>query len=265
MQTKAYKNADAEGREALVDKLNTYASAVAKAEATKKDSKESWINAGIAATKQGVKLEEYIVFTSQLSKIDGKNDEGESVDGLARQRQLELLNETGWTDEQKETVFLKSSMTKEPAEEKYKALRSAGLTWNQTSTVMGTLGKEPAKARAITATDASEDVKLKALEVYLSETQYKSAKACRSFDVKLDLWLKSKVAADANGNDKLTQEEAEDYVRGLSISWEEKAYLWQLLCPSTKTVKGTYRDTWKNNPFSTTLGRELWRYLYGNN
>ena len=44
MTTKAYKDADAEGREALVDKLNTYASAVAKAEATKKASKEAWVH-----------------------------------------------------------------------------------------------------------------------------------------------------------------------------------------------------------------------------
>ncbi|MBQ1736148.1 MAG: hypothetical protein II038_14980 [Lachnospiraceae bacterium] len=107
-------------------------------------------------------------------------------------------------------------------------------------------------------------MKLKALEVYLTEGQYKSAKACRSFDVKQDLWLQSKVKADANGNDRLTQEEAADYVDGLNINWEEKAYLWQLLCPSTKTVKGTYSETWKSNPFSTTLGRELWRYLYWN-
>lgn len=155
-------------------------------------------------------------------------------------------------------------MTDETAAEKEKALRSAGLTWDQTSTVMGTLGGNGYKARAITETNASEDVKLKALEVYLTEGQYKSAKACRSFDVKLDLWLQSKVKADANGNDRLTQEEAADYVDDLNINWEEKAYLWQLLCPSTKTVKGTYSETWKNNPFSTTLGRELWRYLYWN-
>jgi hypothetical protein len=53
--------------------------------------------------------------------------------------------------------------------------------------------RRPAKRlESTTETNAREDVKLKAPEVYLTEGQYKSAKACRSFAVAMPKHQNSK-------------------------------------------------------------------------
>ncbi len=253
MATSAYKNANDEGKEALVDKLNTYASAVARAEATGKASKEAWVNAGISATKAGVNLEEYIVFTKRLSEVDGKDSSGESVDGLARQRGLKLLNDTGWSDKQKEIVFLESSMTDESAEEKEKQLRSAGLTWKQTSDVMGTLGSNTEKAYAVINSGASDSTVYKALEVYLEGSSLKAAQVGITYEVDIRYWASARKEASTDGNKSVNQEEATAYIDNLPIGWEEKAYLWQMVC---------YQSKWMKNPYSTTLGKEIWHSLH---
>ena len=183
MNNSTYKKANAATQAAYVDKLNDYATQVAKSEVMPGYTKDKWVEAGERLTSAGVSLDDYIVYYANNS--DAKSRE-----------KYDALSKTGWTDKQK----------------------------------------------------------MIAME-YISASTYKVATVGQRYDVKLDVYLQGLSSADTDQSGGISQAEAEAFLDGLgsSVSWEDKAYLWQMLCSSSK---------WKNNPYSTSMGEEIWHSLH---
>lgn len=108
------------------------------------------------------------------------------------------------------------------------------------------------KCEVLNNTGWNQKQKLLAVK-YMSDSAYKSASAGAAFNVDISNYLKGISAADTNGNGSITQAEAADFIDTLNIGLEDKAYLWQMLCPSSKS---------KKNPYSSRYGQMIWEYMH---
>ena len=88
----------------------------------------------------------------------------------------------------------------------------------------------------------------------MGKDNYRAACAVYEFHVPMKHWIKGKNTADANGNGSLSQDEVTAFVDTLDLGIMEKAYLWQMLTPSSG---------WKKNPYSTSFGSEIWEWMQG--
>ena len=109
-----------------------------------------------------------------------------------------------------------------------------------------------AKYEALAKTGWTEKQKLIAME-NISESVYNTGKIGRDYQVPLTEFLGGLANADADQSGNINQDEAEAWLDRTSLGWEDKAYLWQMLCYSSK---------WKNNPYSAKLGEEIWHSLH---
>ena len=109
-----------------------------------------------------------------------------------------------------------------------------------------------AKYEALAKTGWTEKQKLIAME-NISESVYNTGKIGRNYQVPLTEFLGGLANADADQSGNINQNEAEAWLDRTSLGWEDKAYLWQMLCYSSK---------WKNNPYSAKLGEEIWHSLH---
>ena len=112
-----------------------------------------------------------------------------------------------------------------------------------------------AKYEALAKTKWTDAQKLIALE-YVSASTCSAAKVGKNYEVPLNLYLEGLTKADADQSGNINQDEAEAWIDKSGIAWDLKAYLWQMLCYSSK---------WKNNPYSTTRGEEIWHSLHPDN
>lgn len=113
-------------------------------------------------------------------------------------------------------------------------------------------GNNRAKYEALAKTGWTDSQKLIAME-YISSSTYAAGKVGQSYEVPLTSYLEALSKADADQSGNINQEEATEWIDSSSVAWDLKAYLWQMLCYSSK---------WKNNPFSTTRGEEIWHSLH---
>jgi hypothetical protein len=263
-QMDSYKNADTDTKSEYLQKLFSYAGKIASAEADGKTELDTWVRTGKNAVELGVPLSEYIVYASEFNKINGKDSSGESETGLMTHRQIELLRKTGWTDKQMESVFY-DSIASDAATKNAKLLQKAGFNVKQILDIAAIYGKDTKWQRAqyVLQSNASQQAKLAGAELYLNEGDYRAVSSGYLYSMDMKYWIEVKNNADLNGNERITQEEAEKYISQMKgLNREEKAYLWEMICLSTKNAKGKYGKTWKNNPFSTTLGKAIWDEMY---
>jgi hypothetical protein len=108
------------------------------------------------------------------------------------------------------------------------------------------------KYAALNETGWTERQKLEAM-AYISESTHRVATVGMDYQVGLSYYLDALANADADQSGNINQEEAEDYIDRLALGWEDKAYLWQMVCASSK---------WKNNPYSAGMGEEIWHSLH---
>lgn len=109
-----------------------------------------------------------------------------------------------------------------------------------------------AKYNALAKTGWTDAQKLTALE-YISASTYSAGKVGRDYEIPVQRYLEGLTKADADDSGNINQGEAEAWLDRSGLDWESKAYLWQMLCYSSK---------WKNNPYSTTLGEDIWHSLH---
>ena len=109
-----------------------------------------------------------------------------------------------------------------------------------------------AKYSALAKTGWTDAQKLTALE-YISTPTYSAGKVGRDYEIPVQRYLEGLTKADADESGNINQAEAEAWLDRSGLDWESKAYLWQMLCYSSK---------WKNNPYSTTLGEDIWHSLH---
>ena len=109
-----------------------------------------------------------------------------------------------------------------------------------------------AKYSALAKTGWTDAQKLTALE-YISTPTYSAGKVGRDYQIPVQRYLEGLTKADADESGNINQGEAEAWLDRSGLDWESKAYLWQMLCYSSK---------WKNNPYSTTLGEDIWHSLH---
>ncbi len=239
-----YEDADDEGKAELIDKLYKYANQIAQHAVVPEKEIEKWVLQGQNAVADGIPLEEYICFRVGLSDITGKDVSGESIDGLKAQRCMEYLETMGWSDSQEKNIYLEV-LASESKQKDTNGLITAGLSWNQANDIVSMLGKKWDRMNAIIKSNASEAAKAKALEVYASDAEKKLIRTGHKYGVKMEWYAEVRNNADADGNGKITQVEAEEYIRSMGLDWTTSAYLWQMI---TDGEKG------KNNPFGNYDG-----------
>lgn len=109
------------------------------------------------------------------------------------------------------------------------------------------------KYAALTKTNWTDTQKLIAME-YISQSTYNAAKVGKTYQVELRWYLDGLSKADTDQSGGISQAEAETFLDGISsLGREDKAYLWQMLCSSSK---------WKNNPYGPNFGEEIWHDLH---
>lgn len=248
-----YQAADDEGKEALIGKLYGYANAIAKNAVVPEKELEKWVQQGANAVDDGVPLAEYIAFRARLSNIDGLDDNGESVTGLAGQRKMELLESMGWTDAQEKNVYLdvlsSDDEQRMKREETIAALEKAGMNWDQINGIISMVGNNNDRMNAIVKLNVSEATKRNAMMVYASDKQKKLMRAAGVYGVKMEWYMEVINNADEDESGSISQDEAYNYILSMNITWMEKAYLWQMV---TDGKEG------KSNQFSTMAGLEFW-------
>ena len=250
-----YEQADDEGKAELLDKLYKYANQIAQNAVVPEKEIAKWVQQGQNAVDDGIPLEEYICFRIALGKIDGKDDSGETVDGLKAQRCMEYLESMGWSDEQEKHIYI-DVLASESKKEDTRALMEAGLTWEQTNDIVSILGnKKWEHMNAIIESNASEKVKAKALEVYASDEEKNLIRTGYKFGLLLKWYAEVRNNADSDGSGTISQEEAAAYIYGMGLTISDAAYLWQMV---TDGKEG------KKNPFSTTWGSEFWYAAHEN-
>ena len=253
LSTDEYEQANDERKAELIDKLYKYANQIAQNAVLPEKEIQKWVQQGQNAVADGIALEEYICFRVALGDIDGKNDSGESVDGLKAQRCMEYLETMGWSDEQEKNIYL-DVLASESKKKDTQALMDAGLTWEQTNDIVSILGnKKWEHMNAIIKSNASEKVKAKALEVYASDKEKKLIRTGYKYGVLLKWYAEVRNNADTDGSGHVSLEEATEYIYGMGLTWQEMAYLWQMV---TDGKEG------KSNPFSQSFGEEFWQVAH---
>ena len=95
------------------------------------------------------------------------------------------------------------------------------------------------------------DFQLAALGAYMSDAQFKKAKAADSLGVDLSDFVKVyeiRAKYDENGNESFSNSEYKKAIDSLSLSTQNSAVLWQLFA-GTKSAK--------NNPYSVSIGQKV--------
>lgn len=251
MQSDEYQSATEKERGALIQKLTAYASALAAYEIEPKKVPDTWISGGQQAVKDGVPLDEYIVFRALYSELDSINEDGDEESGLKNKRTLDLIESMGWSDKAEQSAYINTVASKSKTEEA-EALQKAGMTWEQANDVLAVPGSGVAKKAAVTATNASEATKAKILASYDKSEKQKTAKLVMTglkYGIPMRRYTDVLQNADADGSGGVSQEEAGKYIATLGLSVQEAAYLWQMV---TNGKEG------KKNPFSSYFGSEFY-------
>lgn len=251
MQSDEYQNGTEKERGALIQKLTSYASALAAYEIEPKKVPDTWISGGQQAVKDGVPLDEYIVFRALYSELDSINEDGDEESGLKNKRTLDLIESMGWSDKAEQSAYINTVASESKATEA-EALQKAGMTWEQANDVLAVPGTGVAKKAAVTATNASEATKAKVLASYDKSEKQKTAKLVMTglkYGIPMRRYTDVLQNADADGSGNVSQEEAGKYIATLGLSVQEAAYLWQMV---TNGKEG------KKNPFSSYFGSEFY-------
>lgn len=251
MQSDEYQSGTEKERGALIQKLTSYASALAAYEIEPKKVPDAWILGGQQAVKDGVPLDEYIVFRALYSELDSINEEGDEESGLKNKRTLDLIESMGWSDQAEQSAYI-NTVASESKVAEAEALQKAGMTWEQANDVLSVPGTGVAKKVAVTATNASEATKAKVLASYDKSEKQKTAKLVMTglkYGIPMRRYTDVLQNADADGSGNVSQEEAGKYIATLGLSVQEAAYLWQMV---TNGKEG------KKNPFSSYFGSEFY-------
>nr|DAL28357.1 MAG TPA_asm: hypothetical protein [Caudoviricetes sp.] len=251
MQSDEYQSATEKERGALIQKLTAYASALAAYEIEPKKVPDTWISGGQQAVKDGVPLDEYIIFRTLYSELDSINEDGDEESGLKNKRTLDLIESMGWSDKAEQSAYINTVASESKAAEA-EALQKAGMTWEQANDVLAVPGSGVAKKAAVTATNASEATKAKILASYDKSEKQKTAKLVMTglkYGIPMRRYTDVLQNADADGSGGVSQEEAGKYIATLGLSVQEAAYLWQMV---TNGKEG------KKNPFSSYFGAEFY-------
>lgn len=251
MQSDEYQSGTEKERGALIQKLTSYASALAAYEIEPKKVPDAWILGGQQAVKDGVPLDEYIVFRALYSELDSINEEGDEESGLKNKRTLDLIESMGWSDKAEQSAYI-NTVASESKVAEAEALQKAGMTWEQANDVLSVPGTGVAKKVAVTATNASEATKAKVLASYDKSEKQKTAKLVMTglkYGIPMRRYTDVLQNADADGSGNVSQEEAGKYIATLGLSVQEAAYLWQMV---TNGKEG------KKNPFSSYFGSEFY-------
>lgn len=251
MQSDEYQSGTEKERGALIQKLTSYASALAAYEIEPKKVPDTWISGGQQAVKDGVPLDEYIIFRTLYSELDSINEDGDEESGLKNKRTLDLIESMGWSDKAEQSAYINTVASESKAAEA-EALQKAGMTWEQANDVLAVPGSGVAKKAAVTATNASEATKAKVLASYDKSEKQKTAKLVMTglkYGIPMRRYTDVLQNADADGSGGVSQEEAGKYIATLGLSVQEAAYLWQMV---TNGKEG------KKNPFSSYFGSEFY-------
>lgn len=251
MQSDEYQSGTEKERGALIQKLTSYASALAAYEIEPKKVPDTWILGGQQAVKDGVPLDEYIVFRALYSELDSINEDGDEESGLKNKRTLDLIESMGWSDQAEQSAYI-NTVASESKEAEAEALQKAGMTWEQANDVLAVPGTGVVKKAAVTATNASEATKAKVLASYDKSEKQKTAKLVMTglkYGIPMRRYTDVLQNADADGSGGVSQEEAGKYIATLGLSVQEAAYLWQMV---TNGKEG------KKNPFSSYFGAEFY-------
>lgn len=251
MQSDEYHSGTEKERGALIQKLTSYASALAAYEIEPKKVPDTWILGGQQAVKDGVPLDEYIVFRALYSELDSINEDGDEESGLKNKRTLDLIESMGWSDQAEQSAYI-NTVASESKEAEAEALQKAGMTWEQANDVLAVPGTGVVKKAAVTATNASEATKAKVLASYDKSEKQKTAKLVMTglkYGIPMRRYTDVLQNADADGSGGVSQEEAGKYIATLGLSVQEAAYLWQMV---TNGKEG------KKNPFSSYFGAEFY-------
>ena len=251
MQSDEYHSGTEKERGALIQKLTSYASALAAYEIEPKKVPDTWILGGQQAVKDGVPLDEYIVFRALYSELDSINEDGDEESGLKNKRTLDLIESMGWSDQAEQSAYI-NTVASESKEAEAEALQKAGMTWEQANDVLAVPGTGVVKKAAVTATNASEATKAKVLASYDKSEKQKTAKLVMTglkYGIPMRRYTDVLQNADADGSGGVSQVEAGQYIATLGLSVQEAAYLWQMV---TNGKEG------KKNPFSSYFGAEFY-------
>lgn len=251
MQSDEYHSGTEKERGALIQKLTSYASALAAYEIEPKKVPDTWILGGQQAVKDGVPLDEYIVFRALYSELDSINEDGDEESGLKNKRTMDLIESMGWSDQAEQSAYI-NTVASESKEAEAEALQKAGMTWEQANDVLAVPGTGVVKKAAVTATNASEATKAKVLASYDKSEKQKTAKLVMTglkYGIPMRRYTDVLQNADADGSGGVSQEEAGKYIATLGLSVQEAAYLWQMV---TNGKEG------KKNPFSSYFGAEFY-------
>lgn len=251
MQSDEYQSGTEKERGALIQKMTSYASALAAYEIEPKKVPDTWILGGQQAVKDGVPLDEYIVFRALYSELDSINEDGDEESGLKNKRTLDLIESMGWSDKAEQSAYI-NTVASESKEAEAEALQKAGMTWEQANDVLAVPGSGVAKKAAVTATNASEATKAKILASYDKSEKQKTAKLVMTglkYGIPMRRYTDVLQNADADGSGGVSQEEAGKYIATLGLGVQEAAYLWQMV---TNGKEG------KKNPFSSYFGSEFY-------
>lgn len=210
----------------------------------------------------GLGFDDWLKAQSEYATLsEGDGTAGEKTTQFSR-----WLNGQGYSGEQYDALrgtlrFFSFAPTDETMYEKLRGAnwpdQTAYSTYQKLSDLEPLQGKKTVsdlqKARVIV--DAAPDQKtgLSALETVLSDSEYAKVSFAGEYQITPSQYVdyREKVTAlDDNGS--ITQEEAERALDGLSLTWEQKAVLWQVQNSQWKP---------KKNPYSVELGTEVYLAL----
>lgn len=249
MSSPEYADADDKGRAALIGKVFDFAAGVAKAEAAEGYTPDKWILNGFEDMADGIQLADYIVYNSEYTHINGKNEDGDTESGLKDRRTFDLIDSNDWTDDQKISVYLDTCST--AAAGKVQAMDAAGFSWRQIKTVM--LDDKP--EYAVLEANISDNAKLKVLGEFCNATKMIRYQTGKMFGVSFKDYAEVVQKADTNGSGSISQDEATAYIKNMGLYPQQAAYLWQMV---------TDGKNGKNNPFSPTFGAEFYYEMHKN-
>lgn len=157
---------------------------------------------------------------------------------------------------------------------RYSELMDAGLDGEAAETVLDTMDgltgdvTSIQRYRAIVDSGISESDQMAALSQYMTESEYRKLSAGYDYGVSPDDYItfrETLPSFDENGNGSFTQAETEAALNSLSVSGlilpgftgvnltnDQKAVLWQL--------QGS-NWSWRNNPYNTAIGRQVYNLL----
>ena len=255
LASEQYESADDKGKTEYIDKLYKFAGQMAKNAVEPKKEPEKWVQQGLDAQKNGVSLGEYVIFRVDLTDVSGKNEEGETVDGLQMQRSMELLEAMGWTDPQEKEIYL-DVLADEDANKKAMTdtLMNAGISLDIVNDIVTTPGENKEKFSVIVSANISEGQKVKAMCLYASnEKEAKRLTVGLEYGVKPQWYVDVLLNANTDEKEDITQAEAKDYIDGMGLSLQEKTILFQMI--TDMKVVSAKDDQY---PYWYNYGVEFW-------